>query len=242
MQPGMDRRHHRDVDIAPARRLDALRPSAPWSAARRNCSRGRRRRPAGQAERGERRRMRLIGGDDGKDQLARPRPPRARFPRPQRRRCGIIGALAFAHGSLGRIGLDVVGDDARGEVRAASPALEERLRRLAEAEKSDVVDAIRRFRHAPRLSSRVPLAPHLRSNAAGAEVERRRALFIFPIATGAGARCHSVSRARRRWSIRIACVVVGRQPRRKVRPIWRAPIGTLNGARANRPWSSSYCA
>ncbi len=83
VQARMDRRHHRDVDVAPARRLDRARRAR--LGLRRAGIAVEEEGAGGEArQRGERRGVGLIGGDDGEDQLARRRPLRARSPRPRR--------------------------------------------------------------------------------------------------------------------------------------------------------------
>ena len=135
MQARMDRRHHRDVDIASARRLNLLsRARLGLRRAGIAVEKERAFREAGQ--RGKRRLMRLIGGDDREHRLG-PRDRLGRGRGAEHLRRGIVGSLRRAHLRVGRIGLDVVGADARLEARLGAPAVEKRVRRLAEAEKGD---------------------------------------------------------------------------------------------------------
>ena len=80
--------------------------------------------------------MRLVGGDDGEDGVgAGDRLGRAR--RADHLRPRIVGALRRPDGGVGRVGLDVVGRDGRGEAGFGAKAREERLGRLAEADEGD---------------------------------------------------------------------------------------------------------
>ena len=135
VQARMDRRHHGDVDIASARGLDFLR-GARLGLRSAGIAIEEERALGETWQSRDRRFMRLVGGDDGKDRLG----PRDRFGRGRRAqnlRGGIIGSLRSPHFGIGRVGLDIIGANARLEVRVGSPAREEGLRRLAEAEKGD---------------------------------------------------------------------------------------------------------
>ena len=135
VQARMNRRHHGDVDIASARRLDLLR-SARLGLRRAGVAIEEQGASLEARQRGDRRLVRLIGGDDGEHRL-RPgdRLGRARSAEHFRRR--IVRSLSRAHLRLRRIGLDVVGANAPLEIRIGSPAVEEGARRLAKAEKGD---------------------------------------------------------------------------------------------------------
>ena len=145
MEARVDRRHHRDVDIAPARRVD-LGGGAGLGLRRARIAIEEERafREAGQGR--QRRLMRLIGGDDREHRLG----PGQRLRRGRSAddiRRHIVGPLRRPDRGIGRIGLDVVNANARLEARVAAPAVEERARRLAEAKKCDGARADRRLRH-----------------------------------------------------------------------------------------------
>ena len=95
MQARMDRRHHRDVDIASARGLDLLRGAR--LGLRRAGIAVEKERAFGEARQSrERGFVRLIGGDDGEHRLgARDRLGRGRSAEHLRRR--IIGSLRRPH-------------------------------------------------------------------------------------------------------------------------------------------------
>ena len=131
----MDRRHHRDVDIMSARGLDLL--SGAGLGLRRAGIAVEEERAFGEAGQSrDRRFVRLVGGDDGKDRFG-PRHRLGRGRSAEHLRCRIIGPLRSPHFGIGRVGLDVIGANARLEVRVAAPAGEKGLRSLAEAEKGD---------------------------------------------------------------------------------------------------------
>ena len=135
VQARMDRRHHRDVDIAAARGLDVM--SGARLGLRRAGIAVEKERAFGETWQSRHRRfVRLVGGDDGKDGLgARHRLGRGRSAKHFRRR--IVRSLRSPHFGIGRIGLDVVGANARLEVRIGAPAIEKGMRGFAEAQKGD---------------------------------------------------------------------------------------------------------
>ena len=101
VQPRMDRRHHRDVDIAPAGGVHFLGGALlglrrAGIAVEEECAFCEAR------QRGDRRLMRLIGRDDREDRLrARDRLRRAR--RADHVGCDIVGALAGPHPGSGEL-------------------------------------------------------------------------------------------------------------------------------------------
>ena len=99
MQARMDRRHHRDVDIAPARGLDVLR--AAQLGLRRAGIAVEKERAFGEPWQSRYRGfVRLVGGDDGKHRLgACHRLGRGRSAEHLRRR--IVGSLRRPHSGLG---------------------------------------------------------------------------------------------------------------------------------------------
>ena len=101
MQARVDRRHHRDVDIAPAGRVDLYRRSR--LGLRRAGVAVEEQRALRQArQRRQRGLVRLIGGDDGKDGLgARDRLRRARSPNHMGR--DVIGAFGRSHLKVGEL-------------------------------------------------------------------------------------------------------------------------------------------
>ncbi len=111
VQPRLDRRHHRYIDIAPARRIE-IPGGALLGLGRARVAVEKERAHREARQRGDRRFMRLIGGDDGKDDFgARDRLGRAR--RPDHAGCDIVGAHAGARFRIGRIDLDVVSGNPR---------------------------------------------------------------------------------------------------------------------------------
>ena len=135
VQARMNRRHHRDVDIASARGFHL--PSGARLGLRRAGIAIEKQGASLEAwQRGDRRFVRLVGGDDGEHRL-RPgdRLGRARSAEHFRRR--IVGALRRPNLRVRQIGLDIVGANARLEIRVGAPAVEEGARGLAKTEKGD---------------------------------------------------------------------------------------------------------
>ncbi len=131
----MHRGHHGDIDIAAAGGLD------PRCRGRLGLRR------AGIAieddgafgqpgQGGERRLMRLVGGDD-EEHGRRPGDSFGRARGADHVRQRIVGALAGANLDVRRIGLDVVGRDPGGESGFRAPAVEKGARGLAEADEGD---------------------------------------------------------------------------------------------------------
>ena len=134
MQARMDRRHHGDVDIKSARRLDLLRGAR--LGLRRAGIAVEKERPFREARQGRYRGfVRLIGGDDGKDRLGActaSAAVEAPSTSPPHSRLASRSALPNR-----RVGLDVIGANAGLEVPVGAPAGEKGLRGLAKAEKGD---------------------------------------------------------------------------------------------------------
>jgi hypothetical protein len=135
VQAWMDGRHHRDVDIAPARGLDLVRGTR--LGLRRAGIAVEKKRAFGEAwQSGYGGFVRLVGGNDGKHRLgACHRLGRARSAEHTRRR--IIASLCRPHPGIGRIGFDVVSANARSEIRVGTPASQKSPRGLTEAKKCD---------------------------------------------------------------------------------------------------------
>ena len=131
----MDGRHHRHVDVTRPRGVDLFRRAL--FRLRRAGIAVEKERALGEArDRRDRRLVRLIGGDHGKDRpgaldrLGSGRGAEDVGP-------GVVGALALPHRGIGSIGLDVVGRDDGGEAGNGAPAGQKRLRGFAKTDERD---------------------------------------------------------------------------------------------------------
>jgi len=135
MQARMNRRHHRDVEVASARR-GHVRSRAGLGLGRARIAVEEQRALRQSRQRRQRRLVRLIGGNDGDHRLsAGGRVGRARSADDVRR--NVVRSLRRPHLWVGRIGLGVVGGYARLEAFIRAPAVEKGARRLPESEKRD---------------------------------------------------------------------------------------------------------
>ena len=132
MQPRMHRRHHRDVDIFRARAVNG-RGGSHFRLRRARIAVEEQRAALQSGQRRDRRLMRLVGGDDRENQVGfDDRLGRARRAVDVMGR--IVRAFPRANSGVGGVGFYVVGDDAGFEGGMGPPALQEGLRRLAEAD------------------------------------------------------------------------------------------------------------